>query len=68
MWYALPRRGEPEQIDFANASTSIESYFEDDLRHFKSRWPPKLDYKFNIAEAKKLLAKKTEEEGAPEPE
>jgi CRISPR-associated protein Csb1 len=62
VWYSLPRRGDPQRIDFANADGTIKAYLDKGLKHFKTKWPPKLEYTFDVAEAKKLLAKKTEED------
>jgi CRISPR-associated protein Csb1 len=67
-WYALPRRGDPVPIALANAHETVKAYTQEALKHFKDKWPAGLEYEFNIAEAKKLLAKKTEEEEAGEPE
>jgi CRISPR-associated protein Csb1 len=67
-WYQVPRRGEPEKVDL-NAD-KIKDYVKAAAAHFRSKWPevftgkrPELKYEFNLAEAKKLLAKKTAEEG-----
>lgn len=67
-WYQVPRRGEPEQVDL-NVN-EIKNYVKTAAEHFRSKWPelftgkwPELKYEFNLAEAKKLLAKKTDEEG-----
>ncbi len=62
VWYALPRRGDPQQIDLANAYKTIKTYTEEALKHFKDKWPEKLEYEFNITKAKELLAKKGEQE------
>jgi hypothetical protein len=35
------------------------------VEHFKDKWPKSLDYEFNIAKAKELLAKKGEHEETP---
>lgn len=67
-WYALPRRGDPVPLALANAHETIKTYTQEALKHFKDKWPAGLEYEFNIAEAKKLLSKKTEEEEPGEPE
>lgn len=67
-WYALPRRGDPVPLALANAHETIKTYAQKALKHFKDKWPARLEYEFNIAEAKKLLSKKTEEEEPGEPE
>ncbi len=64
-WYALPRRGEPQQISFENSGAIIKEHMKESVEYFKGKWPKDLDYEFNIAEAKKLLAKKGEEEETP---
>jgi|SRR5580658_89960 CRISPR-associated protein Csb1 len=65
LWYALPRRGDPRRINFANAHEVIRAYTVDALRHFKDKWPKNPNYEFNIAKAKELLAKKGEQEETP---
>jgi CRISPR-associated protein Csb1 len=67
-WYKVPRRGEPEKVDL-NAD-KIKDYVKAAAAHFRSKWQevftgkwPELKYEFNLAEAKKLLAKKTAKEG-----
>jgi CRISPR-associated protein Csb1 len=63
-WYEVPRRGEPIKVSLP-ARDTIETYARtavaDDI---KPNWPQKIEYEFNLAEAKKLLAKKTDEETA----
>jgi len=75
-WYQVPRRGEPTPVTL-NATTA-KKYAEEQAEHFRSKWPekfgkkwtkghnqlPELKYEFNIEEAKKLLAKKSEEEAS----
>jgi CRISPR-associated protein Csb1 len=65
LWYALPRRGDPQKINFANSDATIKAYMQAALEHFKGKWPKGLDYEFNIAKAKALLVKKDEQEEAP---
>lgn len=62
-WYQVPRRGEPERVDLSSrkALTMIGTYASDAVKHFKPQWPSRLDYEFDLKEAKKLLAKKDEE-------
>ncbi len=62
VWHALPRRGDPQPIDFANAHGIVKMYTEEAAKHFKDKWPENLEYEFDIAEAKKLLTNKTEAE------
>jgi CRISPR-associated protein Csb1 len=61
-WYQVPRRGEPTAITLD--STKVMEYAKEAAEHFRSRWPKDGDLKheFNLAAAKKLLAKKTAEE------
>jgi CRISPR-associated protein Csb1 len=61
-WYEVPRRGEPTLASLT-AETAL-AYAKTAAQHFRSRWPetPKLKHEFNLAEAKRLLAKKTAEE------
>jgi len=61
-WYAVPRRGEPTRVSLS-ADTALE-YAKTATQHFRSKWPEdaQLRHEFNLAEAKKLLAKKTAEE------
>jgi CRISPR-associated protein Csb1 len=62
-WYQVPRRGEPTTITLDSAM--ITNYAKTAAEHFRSRWPKddNLKHEFNLAEAKKLLAKKLAEEG-----
>ena len=62
VWYALPRRGEPQRINFADAYEILKAYAEEALKYFKDKWPNKFEYEFNIGKAKELLAKKGEQE------
>src|SRR5579883_444774 len=61
-WYQVPRRGEPTAIVLT--AKTAEDYAKNASQHFRSKWPEeaKLKHEFNLAEAKKLLAKKTAEE------
>ncbi|MBI3048969.1 MAG: type I-U CRISPR-associated protein Cas7 [Acidobacteria bacterium] len=63
-WYQVPRRGEPTQVRWAH--DAARKYAEAAAGRFRRHWPDdaKLKHDFNLAEAKKLLAKKTAEEGA----
>jgi CRISPR-associated protein Csb1 len=65
-WYAVPRRGAPVRVEVD--ATAIENYAAEAARHFRPLWPETVEYTFDLAEAKKLLAKKTEEETAAEGE
>ncbi len=66
-WNAIPRRGEIKPIDLSSEDTQkrLLGYAKDAVKPFSEEWPQELIYKFDLKEAKKLLAKKTEdEEGA----
>lgn len=63
-WYEVPRRGEPKQVDLASARSTIREYAEDAANRFRPEWPRENDllHNFDLKEASKLLAKKTEDE------
>ena len=63
-WNAIPRRGEIEPIDLSseNAQKTLLDYAKESVKPFSREWPEDLIYKFDLKEAKKLLAKKTEDE------
>jgi CRISPR-associated protein Csb1 len=77
-WYQVPRRGEPTPV--ALSTETLKQYAEKAAEHFRKKWPgvfghkwtkaaeklPEIKYAFNLKEAKKLLAKKTAEEEAPQ--
>ncbi len=68
-WSAIPRRGEVEPVDLAseNAKKTLLEYAKEAVKPFRKKWPEpeELIYKFDLKEAKKLLAKKaTDEEGS----
>ena len=67
-WYAVPKRGEPMEFDLSSATSAkvIHDLAESGAMHFRPKWPEKTDYVFNLAEAKKLLAAKEEEETQPD--
>jgi CRISPR-associated protein Csb1 len=64
MWKWVPRRGEPQAIDLTSerAQTELLDYAKTAAGFFQPDWPEKLVHKFDLKEAKKLLAKKTEED------
>jgi len=79
VWYQVPRRGEPANVDLQ--PQVVREYAETVAKPFRARWPqlfgekwtaaagqlPDLKYEFDLNAAKALLAKKTaEEEGQPE--
>jgi CRISPR-associated protein Csb1 len=63
-WYQVPRRGEPTQMRWADGAA--RKYAEEAAGRFRLQWPDdaKLKHDFDLAEAKKLLAKKTVEDEA----
>ena len=66
-WNAVPRRGEIESIDLSSekAQKTLLDYAEESVKPFSEQWPEELIHKFDLTEAKKLLAEKMEdEEGA----
>ncbi len=66
-WNAVPRRGEIEPIDLSSekAQKTLLDYAEESVKPFSEQWPEELIHKFDLTEAKKLLAEKMEdEEGA----
>lgn len=69
-WFSVPRRGNPDAIDVSSddAKAVIRDYATSSAEHFKTRWPKEneLEHVFDLKEAKKLLAKKDEEESAQE--
>jgi CRISPR-associated protein Csb1 len=65
-WNIVPRRGDPERVKLSSTEVSnvVLSYALNAVKPFKTRWPDVLIHKFELKEAKKLLAKKEEDDGA----
>lgn len=65
-WNVVPRRGEPKNVDLESAAAKelILNYAKKAAEPIKTQWPKKLDYEFDLKEAKKLLAKKDEKDEA----
>lgn len=63
-WNVIPRRGDPTPVDLTSedAQKVLLTYAKDAVKPFVDSWPKKMSYKFDLAEAKKLLAKKPQEE------
>lgn len=65
VWYSVPRRGNPSKVDLGSetAPKLIQKSAATGAEHFREKWPKDLPYvhDFSLAEAKKLLAKKDEE-------
>ena len=61
-WFAVPRRGEPAPIELPSAKEFLLEYAGSAVIPIKKEWPIELSYAFDLKEAKKLLAKKEEDE------
>ena len=63
-WNAIPRRGDPTPVDLVSESAreTLLTYAQGVVEPFRSDWPKELVHKFDMSEAKKLLAKKAEDE------
>lgn len=64
VWLEIPRRGNIRNVDLASeaAQKQVLSYARAAAKPFKADWPNILTHKFDLKEAKKLLAKKEEDE------
>jgi CRISPR-associated protein Csb1 len=67
-WFSVPRRGKIEEVNLATkeAAEAFNGAAEEGAKYFRSKWPKEMNYVFDVAEAKKLLAAKEEEEQASE--
>ncbi len=74
-WTAVPRRGEPKSRELRFPEhDQLVAYAKAVAEPFKAKWPdglkkdgvPVLEHEFNLAEAKKLLAKQVDEGPASE--
>ena len=67
-WYEVPRRGEPQRTNLEGTESRmlIEEYAREACEAFRGRFqdkaPSDLEHTFDITEAKKLLAKKADED------
>lgn len=67
-WREIPRRGEPRRtnLESSESKTLLEAYAREACAAFRNRFPmPRnfaLEHNFDISEAKKLLAKKGDED------
>jgi CRISPR-associated protein Csb1 len=63
LWYSVPRRGTPDPLDLGSdeARRMIQGYAATEAGHFRPTWPEKVEHTFNLNEAKKLLAKKDDD-------
>jgi CRISPR-associated protein Csb1 len=72
-WTEVPRRGEPAEVSLPKQDQLV-AYATAAAAPFKAKWPdglkkddkPVLEHEFNLAEAKKLLAKQVDEGPASE--
>jgi len=64
VWYQVPRRGDPTMIPLgtADARKAIATIALEAAEPFKKKWATDLDFDFDIKEAKKLLAKKGDDD------
>lgn len=67
-WEAVPRRGDPAPVNLGSVEsrTLIQAYAAAAAKPFKPKWPKTLEHTFDLKEAKKLLAKKEDEESDEE--
>jgi CRISPR-associated protein Csb1 len=63
-WHAIPRRGNPLPIDLSSDATRavVRQFASGAAAHFRLQWSKTVEHAFSLDEAKKLLAKSTEEE------
>jgi len=63
-WYAVPRRGEPKPIKLS--AQVAKDYANKAAEPFREKWPTpdQMKHRFDLRAAKKLLAKKTDDQGA----
>lgn len=59
-WVTVPRRGEPTGVSLPKQDQLV-AYATAAAEPFKAKWPDVLEHEFNLAEAKKLLAKKDDD-------
>ena len=56
----------PVNLGSDEARTLIQAYASEAAAYFRPKWPVNLEHEFSLTEAKKLLAKKDEENPAEE--
>jgi CRISPR-associated protein Csb1 len=63
-WFSVPRRGGSVEVNLATkeAEATFTKAAKEGAGHFRAKWPTEMNYTFDIAEAKKLLAAKEEDE------
>lgn len=64
-WKKVPRRGEPTPITDFPSRASLEKLANEAVKPFKAKWPKAPEHKFDLKEAKKIIAKKDAEEETP---
>jgi CRISPR-associated protein Csb1 len=66
-WVSVPRRGTTEEVNLGSdaAGKIFKAVAEEGAKHFRNKWPKEMNYTFDVAEAKKLLAAKEEDDQAP---
>lgn len=62
VWYEVPRRGRPGVVNLPTDRNFLKNYAMEAAGPFRSKWHETTEYNFDLSAAKKLLAKKTEEE------
>lgn len=67
-WHSVPRRGSSTAVDLTSEkiAQAIRTLACSGADYFRKKWPATMEYTFDIAEAKKLLAAKEEEEVQPQ--
>jgi CRISPR-associated protein Csb1 len=61
-WQEVPRRGDPAPLDLGPEARKVIFRFTlETVKPFRDQWPKPTEYKFDLNEAKKLLAKKDED-------
>jgi CRISPR-associated protein Csb1 len=62
-WFSVPRRGNAVEVDLGGGAAGIfNAAAKDGAGQFRTKWPKEMNYTFDVAEAKKLLAAKEEDE------
>ena len=64
LWLVVARRGEPVPVDLSSKREFLLKYADGAVKPLKKNWPKDLSYQFDLKMAKKLLAKKVEDEPA----
>lgn len=59
-WFLVPRRGEATNVTLDPKIFKVAAV--DGAKRFRDKWPTEMNYTFNVADAKKLLTAKDEDE------